>query len=135
MPAIPPYLRHEPSVDPIPLVLDSPHSGEFYPDDFDHAPPRALVRQAEDTHVARLYRSAPGLGAALIEACVILMGCSAASALAEGEASLQQEDAIGNQKSISLSRIAMPPSPSKASGRNTRRNAVFSPVSGSIRSL
>jgi hypothetical protein len=39
------------------------------------------------------------------------MGCSAASALAEGEASLQQEDAIGNQKSISLSRIATAPPP------------------------
>ena len=63
-----PYRRHEPSVDPIPLVLDSPHSGEFYPEDFDHAPPRELVRQAEDTHVARLYRGAPGVGAALIEA-------------------------------------------------------------------
>jgi N-formylglutamate deformylase len=49
-------------------VLDSPHSGEHYPDDFDHAPPRAVVRQAEDTHVARLYRSAPRLGATLIEA-------------------------------------------------------------------
>ena len=68
MPSTPPYLRHEPSVDPIPLVLDSPHSGEHYPDDFDHAPPRELVRQAEDTHVARLYGSAPGLGATLIEA-------------------------------------------------------------------
>jgi N-formylglutamate deformylase len=68
MPLTPPYLRHEPSVDPIPLVLDSPHSGEHYPDDFDHAPPRELVRQAEDTHVARLYGSAPGLGATLIEA-------------------------------------------------------------------
>ena len=63
-----PFLRHDPTVAPLPLVLDSPHSGEHYPDDFDHAPPRELVRQAEDTHVARLYRSAPGLGAALIEA-------------------------------------------------------------------
>ena len=59
--------RHDPR-EPIPLVLDSPHSGEAYPDDFDHAPPRALVRQAEDTHVARLWRAAPALGATLIEA-------------------------------------------------------------------
>jgi N-formylglutamate deformylase len=49
-------------------VLDSPHSGEDYPADFDHAPPRAEVRRAEDTHVARLYRSAPRHGATLIEA-------------------------------------------------------------------
>jgi N-formylglutamate deformylase len=68
MTAFTPYVRHDPATDPIALVLDSPHSGELYPDDFDHAPPRELVRQAEDTHVARLYRSAPGHGAALLEA-------------------------------------------------------------------
>lgn len=61
------FLRHEPA-SPIALVLDSPHSGEWYPDDFDHAPPRELVRQAEDTHVARLWRAAPALGATMIEA-------------------------------------------------------------------
>ena len=60
--------RHDPPGAPIPLVLDSPHSGEWYPDDFDHAPPRALVRQAEDTHVARLWSHAPAHGATLIEA-------------------------------------------------------------------
>ena len=54
-----PYLLHAPTAAALPLVLDSPHSGEHYPDDFDHAPPRAVVRQAEDTHVARLYRAAP----------------------------------------------------------------------------
>jgi N-formylglutamate deformylase len=59
--------RHDP-LKPIPLVLDSPHSGETYPDDFDHAPPRALIRQAEDTHVARLWAHAPAHGATLIEA-------------------------------------------------------------------
>jgi N-formylglutamate deformylase len=62
------FLRHDPTVAPIPLVLDSPHSGEHYPDDFDHAPPRALVRQAEDTHVARLWSGATARGATLIEA-------------------------------------------------------------------
>jgi N-formylglutamate deformylase len=60
----PAYRRHDPRVAPIPLVLDSPHSGE----DFDHAAPRALVRQAEDTHVARLWSRAPDVGATLIEA-------------------------------------------------------------------
>jgi N-formylglutamate deformylase len=65
---VPPFLRHAPVTTALPLVLDSPHSGEHYPDDFDHAPPRAVVRRAEDTHVARLYRHAPQLGAALIEA-------------------------------------------------------------------
>ena len=62
------FLRHDPPGAPVALVLDSPHSGEWYPDDFDHAPPRAVVRQAEDTHVARLWHAATGLGATLIEA-------------------------------------------------------------------
>jgi N-formylglutamate deformylase len=49
-------------------VFDSPHSGVSYPHDFDHAPARAVVRQAEDTHVATLWRAAPAFGATLIEA-------------------------------------------------------------------
>ncbi len=60
--------RHEPDSGVLPLVLDSPHSGEHYPHDFDHAPPRAVVRQAEDTHVARLWSHATRHGATLIEA-------------------------------------------------------------------
>jgi N-formylglutamate deformylase len=63
-----PFTLHRPPGAVQPLVLDSPHSGEFYPDDFDHAPPREIVRMAEDTHVARLYGSAPALGATLLEA-------------------------------------------------------------------
>ena len=62
------YTLHRPVGEALPLVLDSPHSGEFYPDDFDHLPPRSVVRQAEDTHVARLYRRASALGATLLEA-------------------------------------------------------------------
>lgn len=63
-----PFRRHEPAATAIPLVFDSPHSGERYPPDFDHAPPRAEVRRAEDTHVSRLYACAPRHGATLIEA-------------------------------------------------------------------
>ncbi|HQR11964.1 MAG TPA: N-formylglutamate amidohydrolase [Casimicrobiaceae bacterium] len=62
------FIRHDPAGDAIPLVLDSPHSGDRYPKDFDHAPPRAIVRQAEDTHVATLWRAAPAYGATLLEA-------------------------------------------------------------------
>ncbi len=64
-----PFIRHAPEAPEVALVFDSPHSGEWYPDDFDHAPPRALVRQAEDTHVGRLWRPATAHGATLIEAC------------------------------------------------------------------
>jgi N-formylglutamate deformylase len=62
------FKRHEPTVATIPLVLDSPHSGTAYPEDFDHLPPRGVVRQAEDTHVEALYETAPAIGATLIEA-------------------------------------------------------------------
>jgi N-formylglutamate deformylase len=63
-----PYTLHAPATTPIPLVLDSPHSGEWYPPDFDHLPERGIVRQAEDTHVARLWASAAAQGATLVEA-------------------------------------------------------------------
>lgn len=51
-----------------PLVLDSPHSGVLYPDDFGHDCDPVLLRQAEDTHVDKLYDFAPALGVAWIEA-------------------------------------------------------------------
>ena len=50
------------------LVLDSPHSGVAYPADFGHACDLAVLRQAEDTHVEKLYDFAPALGIAWIEA-------------------------------------------------------------------
>lgn len=52
----------------IPLVLDSPHSGTHYPEDFQPAVPRELLRQAEDSFVDELYASGPSLGATLIAA-------------------------------------------------------------------
>ncbi len=51
-----------------PLVLDSPHSGVAYPADFGHACELAVLRQAEDTHVEKLYDFAPGLDVAWVEA-------------------------------------------------------------------
>ena len=51
-----------------PLVLDSPHSGVEYPEDFRHACELQLLRQAEDTHVEKLYDFAPAMGIAWIEA-------------------------------------------------------------------
>lgn len=63
-----PYTRYAPEGERVPLVFDSPHSGTHYPADFEHLPPRALVRKAEDTHVEALYAAAPGVGATLIEA-------------------------------------------------------------------
>ena len=51
-----------------PLVLDSPHSGVKYPDDFGYASDLSVLRRAEDTHVEKLYDFAPSLGVAWIEA-------------------------------------------------------------------
>jgi N-formylglutamate deformylase len=50
------------------LVLDSPHSGVEYPADFRHSCDPQVLRQAEDTHVEKLYDFAPALGVAWIEA-------------------------------------------------------------------
>ncbi|AMO24873.1 N-formylglutamate amidohydrolase [Ramlibacter solisilvae] len=50
------------------LVLDSPHSGVSYPADFRHACELRALRQAEDTHVEKLYDFAPAMGVAWIEA-------------------------------------------------------------------
>jgi N-formylglutamate deformylase len=49
-----------------PVLLDSPHSGTFYPADFDHVCDRALLRRAEDFLVDRLFEAGPALGATLI---------------------------------------------------------------------
>uniref|UniRef100_C5CRD2 N-formylglutamate amidohydrolase n=1 Tax=Variovorax paradoxus (strain S110) TaxID=543728 RepID=C5CRD2_VARPS len=51
-----------------PLVLDSPHSGTVYPEDFRPACDLTTLRRAEDTHVEKLYAFAPEMGAAWIEA-------------------------------------------------------------------
>jgi N-formylglutamate deformylase len=52
----------------IPLVFDSPHSGQRYPDDFGFACDFAQLRKAEDTDVDALYDFAPALGATLVAA-------------------------------------------------------------------
>jgi N-formylglutamate deformylase len=52
----------------VPLVLDSPHSGHEYPEDFGFALVREALRQAEDSYVDELYASGPDVGATLIAA-------------------------------------------------------------------
>lgn len=53
-------------VAPIPLVLDSPHSGQRYPADFNFSCDKALLRMAEDTDIDELYDFTPMLGATLV---------------------------------------------------------------------
>lgn len=52
----------------LPLIFDSPHSGTVYPADFGHIADPAVLRNAEDTHVADLWVGAVEAGAVLLEA-------------------------------------------------------------------
>jgi N-formylglutamate deformylase len=51
-----------------PIVLDSPHSGISYPDDFQYAMPLQTLRRAEDTHVDHLFSFAHDAGYPMIAA-------------------------------------------------------------------
>jgi N-formylglutamate deformylase len=50
------------------LVLDSPHSGTTYPDDFGHSCPQRALRGAEDTYVEELWGFAVDMGTSLVQA-------------------------------------------------------------------
>jgi N-formylglutamate deformylase len=52
----------------VPLVLDSPHSGSDYPEDFRAAVATDLLRQSEDSYVDELYAAGPATGATLVTA-------------------------------------------------------------------
>ena len=60
--------RHDPVGEPAAVIFDSPHSGRIYPDDFDHALPRAQVERSADAFVHELYEAAPRCGATLLHA-------------------------------------------------------------------
>lgn len=62
------YLRTDPAGTRAPVVLDSPHSGTVYPEDFRPAAPLSALRKAEDAFVDELYACGPRLGATLIAA-------------------------------------------------------------------
>ena len=58
----------DPEVPSVPLVLDSPHSGRFYPRDFHVQVSREQLRRLEDGFVDELLLDAPALGATLVRA-------------------------------------------------------------------
>jgi N-formylglutamate deformylase len=64
----PPFTLQKPSATAVPLVLDSPHSGTDYPEDFGHSAPHAELRCAEDVFVDELFSLAPEVGATFITA-------------------------------------------------------------------
>ena len=51
-----------------PLVLDSPHSGVDYPEDFQYRVNFADLRRAEDTHVDGLFDFCSSIGASMVAA-------------------------------------------------------------------
>lgn len=51
-----------------PLMLDSPHSGRIYPDDFITTVPQRDLRRVEDSFVDQLFAAAPHHGATLLNA-------------------------------------------------------------------
>jgi N-formylglutamate deformylase len=59
---------HRPAVPTTPLVLDSPHSGSFYPADFAPIVGPERYRRAEDMAVDVLFDGAPEVGAVLLAA-------------------------------------------------------------------
>jgi len=63
----PAYRLHLPE-HPAPLVLDSPHSGTEYPEDFGHGVELQALRDAEDTFVEDLFGETSSQGASLLAA-------------------------------------------------------------------
>lgn len=61
-----PYRLLMPSVEAIPLVCDSPHSGCTYPADFETTLPTSVLRWAEDAFVDELWSSVPRHGGTLL---------------------------------------------------------------------
>ena len=57
-----------PTIDQIPLIFDSPHSGSIYPDDFGHSIDLMTLRRSEDAHVDELFSDVTMHGATLFHA-------------------------------------------------------------------
>lgn len=62
------YICQKPARLMAPLVLDSPHSGRVYPEDFRHACPRSWLEETEDSYVDELFGGALELGVPLLAA-------------------------------------------------------------------
>jgi N-formylglutamate amidohydrolase len=61
-----PFDIKQPTGHEVPLVLDSPHSGIDYPEDFRPGVGASSCARSEDSFVDELYRSGPAHGATLI---------------------------------------------------------------------
>jgi N-formylglutamate deformylase len=63
-----PFTLALPEAEALPLVCDSPHSGVYYPADFNAAVPLQRLRGGEDTHIDTLWSAIPKVGGTLIGA-------------------------------------------------------------------
>ena len=63
-----PYEVRGPAAAAIPLLLDSPHSGNAFPEDFGAAVSEAELREGEDCYVDELYAGGPEMGVPLLAA-------------------------------------------------------------------
>lgn len=57
-----------PETDGLPLILDSPHSGQVYPPGFEPLVSKRDLRRVEDSFVDQLFDQAPRFGATLLNA-------------------------------------------------------------------
>lgn len=60
------YCCQKPGAETLPLVIDSPHSGRIYPEDFGYACDFKELQKAEDNHLDTLLQNAPDWGATLL---------------------------------------------------------------------
>ena len=63
-----PLIVRGPVAPAFPLVLDSPHSGNAFPADFDAAVSETELREGEDSYVDELYAAGPEMGVPLLAA-------------------------------------------------------------------
>jgi N-formylglutamate deformylase len=63
-----PFVRHEPSGERVPIVVDSPHSGMTWPAAWAPQAPRAAILTTWDAFVDELWGDAPAAGATLLAA-------------------------------------------------------------------
>jgi N-formylglutamate deformylase len=72
MPKILPFqlLSRCETIAPLPVLVDSPHSGSFYPEDFRFSVGREDLSILEDKHIDLIFSGAVALGANVLNACV-----------------------------------------------------------------
>ncbi|NQW11820.1 MAG: N-formylglutamate amidohydrolase [Alphaproteobacteria bacterium] len=60
--------RRDPFVEPVPLVVDSPHNGTHWPTDFDHRVTLDELMTSVDAYVDELFSHTPAVGGTLLAA-------------------------------------------------------------------